>query len=235
MEAARAMKNGQREVIVLYSGGLDSTATAALYAHRDYTKVHLLTFDNGTQSYLELSEISVRYLQEKFKKTEFKHKILSSAYLFKKVAFKPLEEDSKKYSTNLVCIGCKMAMHAEGIVYALDKGLTEVADGFVRRQEGYPEQHMNFIKEMRKLYERFRIKYVSPLYSKIESKEDVKDLLFKFDLPPKSIEPSCLLGGTFSAAKAEEITAYFKEKEPLLEEYIEQHLKEISGLVEWGE
>jgi len=224
------MKEPKKESVILYSGGLDSSAVAAVYGHRGYDTLHLLTFDNGAQSNTELSEVKLPLFQSRFPNTKFIHETLPVKYLFKRVALDSLEEDFREYSTNLVCVGCKMAMHAEAAVYALDKGIDELVDGFVERQDHFPEQDKLFVEEMKRFHEQYGITYENPLYHRIKSKEDVKSLLFRYNLPPKSIEPNCLFGGTFSPAKKKEIKAYFRKKRPLLEEYIQEHLDEKTPL-----
>jgi len=228
LEDNRMIKNKQ-EAIILYSGGLDSSAVAAVYGHRRYDTLHLLTFDNGTQSNIELAEVRIPSFGERFKNTNFIHETLSTKYLFKKIALNNITEDILKYETNLVCVGCKMAMHAEALVYALDNGIDEIVDGFAERQERFPEQDISFVNEMKRVHAKYGIEYKSPLYNRVKSKEDVKELLFMYDLSTKSIEPNCILGGTFSPAEKHKIRGYFKEKEKFIDDYISQHIKELKG------
>jgi hypothetical protein len=44
-----------------------------MFATRGYDTIHLLTFDNGAQSNLDLCEIKIPKFQEQFPNTEFKH------------------------------------------------------------------------------------------------------------------------------------------------------------------
>jgi 7-cyano-7-deazaguanine synthase in queuosine biosynthesis len=202
----------KKEAVILYSGGLDSSAVACIYADQGYNRLELLTFDNGTQGHLELSKVKIPELKKKFPDTEINHQILSSKYLFKKMTLEKIEEDSKKYSSNLLCVGCKISMHSEAIIYALNNGIYLIADGFAERQSEFPEQDISFIKEMKKFQNSFGINYECPLYHTVKNKSDVKDLLLMYDMSPKSIEPDCMMGGSFTQGKTEEIKDYVQDK-----------------------
>ena len=106
-------------VVVLYSGGLDSSAVAALLAAKGIKNIHLITCDNGAQDHLKYAEFKLDDFRQKFPETNFIHTYQESRYPFKKFALIDIESDIKKYTTNLVCVGCKLAMHGVAIVYAL--------------------------------------------------------------------------------------------------------------------
>lgn len=224
-------KNKNKEAIILYSGGLDSSAVAGLYGFKGYNRLHLLTFDNGCQSNIDLSKVKLFSIKDRFPDTQYIHKILSSKYPFKKIAIETLEEDFKDYSTNLVCVGCKMSMHTESVLYAIENNIGEVVDGFAKRQKEYPEQDKVFIEYMQRFYSKYNLIYSSPLYERVKTKNDVKDILIRFNLSTKSIEPDCLFGDSFSPASKKDIRKYFTVKKPMLDKYIEESLQEM-GLEE---
>lgn len=214
------------DIIVLYSGGLDSSALVARCGAYGYKRVHMLTFDNGAMDKLDMSKIKLDEFRDKFPNTEFIHKILSSKYFFKKISLLDIEDDILIYKTNLVCVGCKMAMHALALVYAKKNNIKLVIDGFVKRQEDFPEQDLSFINEIKALYKEYAVDYRNPLYNIVTKKEDVKSILSEYDLSTKSIEPECLFGYTFSKSKSENIKNYISNKIELTKEYIDKLLKE---------
>jgi len=216
----------RREVVVLYSGGLDSSALAGMYGAKGYNVVHLLTFCNGAHFNLEYAKIKVREFEKEFPNTEFRHSMIPIAYPFKKFSLCSLERDIEDYHTNLVCVGCKMAMHARAVLYALENNVSLVVDGFVARQSHFPEQDPSFIDEIHKLYAQYNITYENPLYYIVKTKDDVKDILFRYNLSTKSIEGECLFGDTFSTASSENIRRYVQAKAPLMNEYVDGWLTE---------
>ena len=162
--------------------------------------------------------------KKEFPRTNFEHVILEVRYLFKELALHDIEDDIKTYQTNLACVGCKMAMHAAAIVYASKNNVQLVADGFAKRQQDFPEQDEVFLEKIHAFYDKYRIKNESPLYEIVQSKKDVKKILFRYNLSTKSIEPGCLFGDTFSKASSANIKAYFEKKEPLMCRYVDECL-----------
>ena len=216
----------KQEVVVLYSGGLDSSAVVGYYAIKGYDTIHLLTFDNGAQKNLSLCNVKIDEFRSTFPKTHFIHSIKNSSYLFKKVALVDIESDFVKYKTNLICVGCKMAMHAMAIIYALENKIGMVADGYAKRQDDFPEQDISAIQEMKAIYSKFNIRYESPLYDVLKSKDATKDLLAKYGLSTKSIEGECLFGGTFSKGDSQSIAAYAKAKASIIVDFIKDYFSE---------
>lgn len=215
----------KKEAIILYSGGLDSSAVVAKLADSGYTRLHLLTCDNGAQDHIDYSQIKLEDFKRQFTMTDFIHVICPVKYLFKELALRDIEEDIPTYKTNLLCVGCKMAMHAEAMVYALKNNIHVVADGFAKRQEGFPEQDSSFLEKMRRIYGQYGLQNESPLYEIAKSKQEVKKILFRYNLSTKSIEPGCLFGDTFSKASTESVKAYFEKKTPMMCKYIDECIK----------
>jgi hypothetical protein len=151
---------------------------------------------------------------------------LNSRYLFKKLALRSLETDIEEYHSNLICVGCKMAMHVLALLYAKEHNIPVVLDGFARRQEYFPEQDGAFLQEMHQLYAKLNVCYENPLYDIATSKAVTKDILSRYGLSTKSIEAGCLFGDTFLKAKSENLRLYFKSKLPQVEKFIQEELEE---------
>ncbi|MCK4650991.1 7-cyano-7-deazaguanine synthase [Candidatus Babeliales bacterium] len=224
-------KNEKKEIVVLYSGGLDSSALVGMCGARKYDIVHLLTFDNGAQYNLEMSKIKLDEFRRVFPKTTFIHKIISVRYLFKEISLIDIEEDILQYKTNLLCVGCKMSMHAFAVIYAKENNINIVIDGFVKRQNHFPEQDQSFIDEIKKIYKKYNVVYKSPLYFIVQEKKDVKNILSRYNLSTKSIEPECLFGNTFSTSTSKNIRKYIRSKRKKTYKFIDEFLKESTLLI----
>ncbi len=229
--SGKCFKDGRKEIVILYSGGLDSSALVGMCGARKYDIVHLLTFDNGAQSNLLMSKIKLDEFRRVFPKTTFLHKIISVRYLFKKISLIDIEDDILLYKTNLLCVGCKMSMHAFAVIYAIENKINMVIDGFVKRQSHFPEQDQSFIKEITKMYKKYGVIYKNPLYFIVKEKSDVKNILSRYNLSTKSIEPECLFGDTFSTSTSKNIRKYIRSKKKTMYEFINNILKESTLLI----
>jgi predicted subunit of tRNA(5-methylaminomethyl-2-thiouridylate) methyltransferase len=213
-------------ISVLYSGGLDSTLTAAILARKGYN-LHLITCDNGVSYGIDASRVHVRELEGLFPQKILTHEIIRVGGLFKTLSLIPIEEDFKKYgNTNLVCLGCKLSMFTHAMIYSIENGIDTIVDGFNKRQDGFPEQKLIVKNELKKWMKRYNIEYVNPIYSDYSSKDEVKAKLFDMGLLPKSIEATCMFGDTFSPTTDEHALAYIIEKISISDDYIKMYFKE---------
>jgi PP-loop superfamily ATP-utilizing enzyme len=190
-----AIYSKKKTVALLFSGGRDSSLACGVLAKKGY-KIHLLTFNNGATIRQDLAEHRYKELSEKFPDAIIKRAIIPSYGLFKDLGLKNLEKDIKKYETNLICMGCKLSMHVISLIYCLENDIPIIADGYTDYQKKWIEQMPEAIEAVKKFHEEYHIKYINPVYSE-SSKEQVKDKLLKFGLSTKSLEGSCLFGGTF--------------------------------------
>jgi predicted subunit of tRNA(5-methylaminomethyl-2-thiouridylate) methyltransferase len=218
------MDNNDNVVALLFSGGRDSSLACAMLAKKGY-KIHLLTFNNGTIINLDLAEQRFNELEKRFSGTIIAREVIPSYGLFKEIALIPIEKDFKKYETNLLCMGCKLAMHVLSLIYCLENKIQIIADGYTEYQRTWIEQMPEAIHAVRKFHEEYKVKYVNPVYDQ-NSKEQVKKKLFSLGLSTKSLEGSCLFGGTFSIPPPEKVVAYIEEKLPLCRNYIKTHFNE---------
>lgn len=208
------------EVALLFSGGRDSALACALLALKGY-RIHLLTFHNGATISRGLTEVRYRELKERFPRSIVAWRQIPSHGLFKKLALEPLEADFARFHTNLICMGCKLAMHVHSLIYCLEHRIRLVADGYTAYQKAWIEQMPPAIAAVRRFHQQYGIHYINPVYD-INSKSEVKAKLFDMGLSPQPLEGACLFGGTFSLPDSKTVCAYIRRKLPECRQYIEQ-------------
>ena len=164
--------------IVLFSGGTDSTLTAAMYAKK-YDKVHLITYDRFGIFEVENSRNNAKKLQDKYGQDKFVHKIIKFDKIFKKVAYQKYVKNILKHGfMNLSTCGlCKLSMHVMTVVYCLENDIKIVADGANKGMEIFPAQMDTVLNEIRTMYSEFDIIYSNPVFdhNPPEDKSHIKD------------------------------------------------------------
>lgn len=161
----RLMEMDNGKIVVLFSGGTDSLLTSALMAEK-FREVHLLTYHRFGFFATTNSELNVRKLKEKYGDTKFTHSIIKTDKLTKYVF-------NERYLRNLLkhgffmlsnCGLCKLAMHIRTVIFCLDNNIRNVCDGANRNMRLFPDQMRNVLEEYRKMYARFGINHMSPVF-----------------------------------------------------------------------
>ena len=163
--------------LILYSGGADSTLSAALHAEKGYN-VHLITLDRF--SYVKVQE----YTSHNYHKLVaiygancFSRTILPIEAWHKYLNYERYFYFFRKYKLAIVSmIFSKLALHWRALVYALQNQIKCVADGAVPYMGPYPDQNAHIGGEQfASLYQYFGIKYENPVW---EIADDVEQLLY---------------------------------------------------------
>ena len=178
-------KNG---VLLLYSGGMDSTAAAVLLA-RQFPNVRLLTcappYILGCR---RLTVSRVRALQQTFSQIEISQLFASNYSLLRRL--RPLEAVRGAKSSLLFCTACKLSMHLKAIEVSRREGLRYASSGIgVLEQQNFPDQLPDLESRVNRLYEDAGIRRISPLEGR--SKAEVKELLTDYALFPRFTFPRC--------------------------------------------
>ncbi|MFH2203256.1 MAG: 7-cyano-7-deazaguanine synthase [Elusimicrobiota bacterium] len=161
------------DMVVLFSGGTDSTLAAALAAESG-RKIHLVTYDRFGLYSTGNTRRAAQGLSEKFGADKVTHTVLRYDGLFRHASY-------ERYLSNLTrhgffvlstCGLCKLAMHIRTIVYCLDHGFKNVCDGANKGMDLFPAQMDCVIDELKKLYARFGIAYTNPVFDYEPPAED---------------------------------------------------------------
>ncbi len=225
----------------MFSGGVDSTSAAILLS-KQHEKVHLLTYCNGHGHYnMGVSKKRADELAAKFK-DKFTFNLINIEPLFRMMVLETLEEDYAYYKSGFIwCLGCKLAMHTQSIIYNLKHGIKLMADGSSRDTSEMVEQMPHSVSLVMMFYEKYGIKYFVPVYDQTrrEKIKMLKELKFHMGIPVRDrflgIQPRCIPGELyylpyilFNKALEHEkplVTRFIEEKQKIAEVYIKEQLK----------
>lgn len=154
-----------KDVAILFSGGTDSTAAAALLAN-DFNKVHLVTYNRFGFHSTENTKNMYDELCKKFGDHKFSYHLINIDKLFKQVSYHNYLKNLKKHGFMLLstCGLCKLSMHIRTIQFCLDNNVTFVADGANQAMTLFPAQMKEVIEQLHGLYQEYGIHYFNPVF-----------------------------------------------------------------------
>jgi len=167
----------KNEALLMYSGGLDSSASAIVMLEQ-FERLHLLTYNYGYgQLFLKWAKKGANGLIEVFGPQRFVHEIASVKEIFQRIFVRSAVRDYKDYKSRFIwCLACKLSMHTANIIYCLEHGLNTASDGSSAETAYYVEQMPQSIDAIRHFYSEFGIDFVTPVYN-IGSREAKLKLL----------------------------------------------------------
>lgn len=161
-------------VLVHFSGGSDSTLTAALCVEQ-FNKVYLITYNRASFIGIKDAKENFNKLCEVYGEDKF-HRIENYPIgeWYKKLIYRDYFKTAIKYGTAVTCPcgPCKLSFHWHSIIYCINHGIKTVADGTVPYMDLYPDQNRKIIGEnLQDFYEEFGINYLNPVYGIAEEVE----------------------------------------------------------------
>ena len=188
------------EVALMFSGGVDSTATAVMLAER-YEKVHLVCYRNGYGHYYHhRTEDRVRELNRRLG-DRFVFSLISIKDSFDEILVNDVLRDYQDYRSGFIWfMGCKMAMHLRSIIYCLEHGVVISTDGSNSDTDEMVEQSLLSLSLIQHFYEDHLVTFGTPVYEvrRSDSRELIRDLGLKMGVQVMDrhlcIQPTCLAG-----------------------------------------
>jgi len=238
------MEKKKSATTLMYSGGLDSSVTALTLAEQ-FEKVVLATYNRGYGHwFLDRSSIRIPEMEKHLDRKVFTVFRASVKELFKKVVIDSFITDFKNYKALfIICVGCKMAMHARTVIYNLENCIPFASDGASKSTDWMPDQMPVTIEEYRNLYTDYGIVYSNPVYE-FGTREEARKKLRQAALSMGKrvgdrdfgTQPFCFYGDVVTSVreilhvglplKEEYIVEFMRKKRPILDEYIHGYFKE---------
>lgn len=212
------MSPNKSDVLVLFSGGRDSSLVACLLASQG-ANVHLLTCNNGVSIGCDLSAYRYNEIKSCLSSRIVGRTIVSTMGLFRRIALANIEQDFERFHKNLIVLGSQLAIHTEAVIYCRNRGLAAVASGFTAYQSSFAEQMPAAITRLTSFLREFDIDYATPI-SGYQSADEVKYRLLDFGVSTKSLEAVSIFSDTFSDPTSDQVLAYLEAKLPVCRDYI---------------
>ena len=217
--AQKIQSDNKNNVLVLYSGGRDSSCAAVEMA-KNGNRVRLYTYQAGALElvgFLGDSAPDIRHkeLIAAFPEYIEEERIIEgSLYLIRKLA---IERTNKIHVVYPIALA--LAVHAGAIVYCIKNGLSDIVSGYSgyqAREDKYIEQRADFIDLTKAFLGEYGIRYHTPVIDK--EKDEVMDILERHNISSNSLENKSVFGGIyFDPAKALD---YWNESIPVCRQYI---------------
>lgn len=230
----------KQELAILYSGGTDSLALYTLAAGGHHpglprpVRIHLLHMLNGMGRFPDFPRnrflTAQRILSAKVASPEklppAEMVELDMGRLFQGLWLDRYEELMPQYGgKNLVCVACKLAMHARAIVYCIEQLVPHLVAGYTKKQEYYPEQTPVFMEKIAEFSSHFGIRTSFPVYDDFDDQMITRHVLEDLGMPSTGGgERKCLFCQTLTSATEKEIGQYLDDMIPRVIEYVEHRL-----------
>jgi len=188
------MKKSEK-VVVLFSGGRDSSAAAVEMAREGYD-VALFTFQAGLPELTgergdSAPDIRHRELTKSFPENIDKNRIITgSTYLIKKLA---IDKTNKRHVVYPIALA--LAFHSDAILFCIKNNIKDITcgySGYQAKEDRYIEQRKDFFELMKNFLAEYGINYHAPVINK--SKEGVIDILEKNGISSNSLENKSIFG-----------------------------------------
>lgn len=214
------------DVLLLYSGGKDSTLAAIRLYNAGYN-IHFIHFDNG-----HMRDQDKPYLT--FQETFGASDDFYFDYELSSVDIKPIfEEYFNNWSANLTddplltseirCLSCRMAMYTKTIEIAKEKGFKYIAEG-ARISQKFMLEQLPITNRLKELAATQGIKLLLPVLYVNDDNQEIEELLAN-GYSSKTWESKCLIGKPAKDKTEEDKIAIIDYYDSILKPQILQKVK----------
>lgn len=213
-------KRTDKDVLLMYSGGKDSTLAAIRLVNMGYN-VYFIHFDNGAtldtdKPYLTWQNIfcSLEGYQFPFKyaKVNIQDKYQEFFQNWEENYGNVLKDGS--IDSEIRCLACRSAMYNYALKIAIEEGFKYIAEGARISQEFFIEQPI-MLSEYQNVAQKFGIELLFPVLE-VENDQEVIQELLDNSFSSKTWESKCILG-----RKAKSKT---KKDKKLILKYFQQNI-----------
>jgi 7-cyano-7-deazaguanine synthase in queuosine biosynthesis len=218
--------DSSKEVLVLFSGGRDSSSTVIEMIRAGYF-IKLFTYQGGLPELVgphgdSAPDIRQMELMKAFPKNiDAERVITGNGYLLRKLA---IEKTNSMHVVYPIAIA--FGIYAGAILYCLENDIHDITcgySGYQGKQDRYIEQRSDFFKLMKNFLKEYDIELHAPIIEK--TKQEIMDILEQCGISSNSLENKAIWGGIpFEVDKALE---YWEKSLPICREYI-AHMRMLS-------
>lgn len=190
-------KRTDRDVLLLYSGGKDSSLAAIRLRNAGFN-VHFIHFDNG-----QMLDSDKPYLtfQETFAKKQGYYFDYENHAINIEKTFKDyfaewknnyIVTENEELDSEIRCLSCRMAMYTEVLMYAMKNNFKFIAEGARISQKFMIEQEL-MIDKLKEMFSNYGIELLFPVLHLKDDDEEKKEII-ENGFSSKSWESKCLVG-----------------------------------------
>lgn len=208
-------KRTDKDVLLLYSGGKDSTLSAIRLHNAGYN-VHFIHFNNGHMKDQDKPYLTYRktFSPEDGYYFSYLHKSVNMEYLFNSYFSKYSKKDDDSIITSeLRCLSCRMAMYTEAIRIARQKGFHYIAEG-ARISQKFMLEQKPILNRLQTITNSYGIELIFPVLDLQDDQEEINEIIAN-GYSSKTWESKCLVGRPTRDKTAEEeetIIEYYEKK-----------------------
>lgn len=208
----------ENPVIVLFSGGRDSTLAAVRTILRGEVPI-LCLFDSGLGVQRGLVSKRLQELRTSVGAHRFEVAKIPVFGLVRTIALLPLVDDILHDQVNLIPLAESLAMHAAAVVLAKKVNAERIVNGFSGYQSHLPEQGPDAVQRIADFIAEYDIQLDTPLRN-VKSVQEVQYELLEYGLSPKSLEGVSVFADCCQPASVDTVAQYIERKLPALRTFV---------------
>ena len=228
----------EESVLIMYSGGLDSTVAATQMARR-FRRVVLMTIDYPFTIGLKNATRNTEKLKIAFPHCSITHHIMDGKDIRRRI-WSDFCQDyytfCKGGAASIICMGCKIAMTVQAMILCFQEGIGHISNGMTRSQVAHPHCMPRVVNRFADFMAEYNIIYINDVYD-MPLRADEETVLHEYGLEQglrigaSSIthQPRCFLGPYKKLwlagwpAREEDMVKYFDSKRPVMREILSSY------------